>query len=201
VLITFDDSRLDSFRGADRVLQRYGLRATMFTITGAISDTSTTYLKWDELRAMRASGRWDVELHANRGHVDIPTGGGHRGPFYANLFPGETFAHYRQRVTSDLAGGWKTLRDQLHGVRPDAYAAPFGDVGHDATNDPRIRRFLQGWLVARFGAVFVQRDDPPFTSPRTPRAAEPRFEIRRATPTTDLYAWLQRRAPNDRRER
>jgi poly-beta-1,6-N-acetyl-D-glucosamine N-deacetylase len=199
VLITFDDSRLDSYRGADRVLQRYRLRATMFAITGSISDQSTTYLKWDELRAMRDSGRWDVQLHADRGHVDIPTGGGHRGPFYANFFPGETFPHYRQRVTADLGRGWQALREQLPGEAPEAYAAPFGDIGRDATNDPRIPRYLSHWIVDRFGLIFVQRNDPPFTSRSTPRAAEPRFEVRRATTTQDVYAWLQRRAPSDDR--
>ena len=34
ILLTFDDGRLDSYRGADRVLQRYGMQATMFLITG-----------------------------------------------------------------------------------------------------------------------------------------------------------------------
>jgi hypothetical protein len=174
----------------------------MFAITGVVADTSTTYLKWDELRSMRSSGRWDVQLHANKGHVDIPTDHeGKRGPFYANLFPGETFPHYQQRVTRDLENGWDDLRKQLSGDRPEAYAAPFGDVGRDATNDPRIPRFLQRWLVGRFGAIFVQRDNPPFTTPSTPRAALPRFEVRRPTTTHDLYGWLQRHAvPDDRKE-
>ena len=33
ILITFDDGRLDSYRGADAALGRYGMRATMFVIT------------------------------------------------------------------------------------------------------------------------------------------------------------------------
>ena len=38
VLVTFDDGRLDSFRGADAVLERYGMRATMFAIADAMRD-------------------------------------------------------------------------------------------------------------------------------------------------------------------
>ncbi len=33
ILITFDDGRLDSYQGADAILARYGMRATMFVIT------------------------------------------------------------------------------------------------------------------------------------------------------------------------
>ena len=36
VLLTFDDGRLDSYRGADAPLQRMGMHAAMFVITGRI---------------------------------------------------------------------------------------------------------------------------------------------------------------------
>ena len=72
ILITFDDGLLDSYQGADAVLERYGLRATMFVITANADAAEPGYLSWPQLRAMAASGRWDLQEHAHAGHVRIP---------------------------------------------------------------------------------------------------------------------------------
>jgi hypothetical protein len=44
ILLTFDDGRLDSYRGADRVLERTGMRAAIFVITGEIEKRNPFYL-------------------------------------------------------------------------------------------------------------------------------------------------------------
>ena len=109
ILITFDDGRLDSYQGADAVLGRYGLRATMFVITGYAAAVKAGYLSWPQLRAMASSGRWDVQEHAHAGHTLIPTGPGNRtGPYYANLLyrkgVRERFSAFKRRVTTDIEG-------------------------------------------------------------------------------------------------
>lgn len=71
ILLTFDDGRLDSYRGADRVLQRHGMQATMFVITGKIEEGDPEYLTWAELHAMAGSGRWDIEPHGHEGHQKL----------------------------------------------------------------------------------------------------------------------------------
>ena len=76
ILITFDDGRLDSYQGADAILARYGMRATMFVITAYAGAAKPGYLSWPQLRAMAGGGRWDVQEHAHAGHVRIPTGPG-----------------------------------------------------------------------------------------------------------------------------
>ena len=97
ILITFDDGRLDSYQGADAILGRYGMRATMFVITAAANAAKPGYLSWPQLRAMAAGGRWDLQEHAHAGHVRIPTGpGGRTGPYYANLI-------YRNGTRGDSA--------------------------------------------------------------------------------------------------
>ncbi len=88
ILLTFDDARLDAFRGADAILGALGERATTFVITrNPEMRDDPKWLRWDELARMLASGRWDVQEHANEGHVTIPTGVDSTGadvlkPFY-----------------------------------------------------------------------------------------------------------------------
>ena len=72
ILLTFDDGRLDSFRGADKVLAEHDFRATMFVITGTTDREIPFNLYWHELRDMEDSGRWDLQLHAHDGHVNTP---------------------------------------------------------------------------------------------------------------------------------
>ena len=103
ILITFDDGRLDSYRGADPVLEQYGFRATMFVITEPVERGNPFYLRWNELPKMRDSGRWDLQEHAGARHkiVRIDAAGTH-GAFFANRMCAdgnlETFAAYERRV-------------------------------------------------------------------------------------------------------
>lgn len=94
VLITFDDGYLDNWVYAHPVLQEFGLRATLFLITGwigegplrshdgqvAIPDVPThkqamaaagegrlddTFLRWSEVEAMRMAGTFDFHSHTH----------------------------------------------------------------------------------------------------------------------------------------
>ena len=114
ILITFDDGLLSSYQGADAILARYDMRATMFVITASADAAKPGYLSWPQLRAMAAGGRWDVQEHAHAGHVRIPTGPGRRtGPYYANLIyrngTRERFSAFKRRVSSDILAGRRLL--------------------------------------------------------------------------------------------
>jgi len=94
VLITFDDGYLDNWVHAHPVLQEFGLRATLFMITGWIGDGpvrphagqpdapavpnhkqamaeakagrfDATFLRWSEVEAMRAAGAFDFHSHTH----------------------------------------------------------------------------------------------------------------------------------------
>jgi Polysaccharide deacetylase len=201
VLITFDDGRLDSFRGADEVLARYGLRATMFVITGQIAEKNPFYLDWTELHRMQRSGRWDIQPHAFRGHVQIAVDArGDLKPYYAmrrysRSAGQETFADYQRRVALDLF----TLADQFRQQAIDvhALAVPYGDYGQqDAGNDPRIVPFTLGLMRSQFDTVFVQDDhnDPPYTTP-TGGGPQKRWEAHTSSTAEQLYEWLRARDP------
>ena len=139
ILITFDDGRLDSYQGADAVLARYGMRATMFVITANADAAKPGYLSWPQLRAMAAGGRWDLQEHAHAGHVLIPTGPGRRtGPYYANLIyrngVRERFSAFKRRVSSDILAGRRLMAAQIPGFEPLAFAVPYSDYGQERTN-------------------------------------------------------------------
>ena len=104
VLITFDDGLVDSYLGADQILARLGMRATMFVITENARRTKAGLPELAKLGAMAAGGHWDLQEHAHAGHVLIPTGPrGRTGPYYANLLyrdgARETFTAFKRRVS------------------------------------------------------------------------------------------------------
>ena len=201
ILITFDDGRFDSYRGADSVLARDGFRATMFVITGPLAAHNPFYLNWTELHRMRSSGRWDIQPHAYRGHMQITVDAhGDQRPFYAmrrwlRSTGEESFAGFQRRVASDLF----TLAEQFRtqGIPVYSIAVPFGDYGQqDAGNDPRAAPFTLGLMHAQFGTVFIQdnQDDPAFTTP-TIGGPQKRWEAHSSTTAAQLYAWLRAHDP------
>jgi hypothetical protein len=193
VVLTFDDGRLDSYRGADRVLQREGMRAAMFVITGQIERKNPFYLTWSELHRMAASGRWDVEPHADAGHRLVVTDArGDTAPFYAarrftRSGGRESMADWEARTTTDILAVRAKLAAQ--GFRSDTFAVPYSDVG----GDPRIRALLGAFLTRQFGTYFLDADEPAWTHPGSGPAS--RFELHTGTSLAALYAWLRWHAP------
>ncbi len=199
ILITFDDGRLDSYRGADKILAAHHMRAVMYAITEPIRKHNPFHLSWEELHRMQRSGRWDIQPHAHDGHrMVVVDGAGRTGPFYANAkftrSAGlEDFASYTQRVAGDVYALKDDFREQ--GLDSQTFAVPFGDRGQHAL--ARMRRFLDDLLTSQFRVVFVQRvgNDPGYTTPSGP--AE-RLELHTATRTDDLYRWLVDHDPAQR---
>lgn len=200
LLLTFDDGRLDSFRGADAVLERHGFRAVMFAMAGEAGEQSGFYSTWEELREMEQSGRWEIQLHAGHGHHGVPTGPGQsqEGAFYANrIWNGreaglESFAAARDRIVGDISWGRQEMEENMPGFRSRLFAVPFGEFGQHHTNDRRIPRMLRPFLAHEFAAIFVQAADPPFSQPGGATHVVRRFEVRSSTGTDGLYAWLSR---------
>ena len=200
ILLNFDDARLDSFRGADAVLERHGFRATAFVIPAVVQSRHPFYSHWDELKAMARSGRWDIQQHAGEGHYLIPSGpGGMEAPYYATRrYAGsgqyESWDAYRERVTSDLDRGRALLEKHFPDFESWTFAVPFGDYGQNNTNDPRIPGFMRAELSLRFNAVFTQ-NHPRYTTPGTPAADLQRYEVHTDTSADDLYRWLSTHLP------
>ncbi len=209
VLITFDDGRLDSYRGADRILQRYGMRAAMFVITGEVERRNPFYTSWKELQRMQDSGRWDIQPHAADGHVEVTHRPGllgavnapNTGAFYAyRRFTRsrgiESISEWEQRVTTDVYAARDDVVDHIEGVQPLTFAVPYGNYGQRDSNDPRIEHLFGDFLHRQFLVTFVQDDgnDPDFTTPRSLHGNAKRYEVHTDTSADDVYRWLARHA-------
>jgi biofilm PGA synthesis lipoprotein PgaB len=190
LLLTFDDARADSWTGADGILTKLGFTAVMFVDVGRVDAGDPEYLTWPELRQLDADGRWELQLHSGKGHVQIQYGPGDDdyGPFYAYSKPGEDFAGWRERVRSDITRAQETLSSQIPSYRPLAFAPPYGTYGQDGTNDPRIPDDLLPWLVGRYGIVFTQ--DRNARAKPGDGAPNGRIQVNRGMAGGDLYDLL-----------
>ena len=201
ILITFDDGRLDSYRGADKVLADHDFRATMFVIVGRVDSGGSFYLNWQELRMMAESGRWDLQEHSGVGHVNVVyNAAGDVGEAYAyrRYVKGlglESFGDYRQRVREDILWGKTTMEQKIPGYTPWTFAVPYGNYGQNGTNDSRIPEFLNRFLRRNFLAVFLTRP-PKFTTAFTPRGKIGRYEIHTVTSADRMYTWLRAGMPS-----
>jgi peptidoglycan/xylan/chitin deacetylase (PgdA/CDA1 family) len=198
ILITFDAGRLDSYRGAHRILQRNGFTAAMFVASDEVRRENPQFLMWKELHAMQRSHVWEIEAYGHRGWARVSYDAqGHMAPFYAvrrytRSRGQESFADYDQRVTEDVFA----VRDELrgHGFQPRAMAVPWGDYGQLLTNDPRIAPFVRELLSREFSAFFTRnpRNAPEYAG----RDAEAqRYVVGRTTTTDQMYMWLRDHSP------
>ena len=158
LLLTFDDARADSWTGGDAILKKLNFTAVMFVDVGRVDAGDREYLTWKELESAQGSGRWQLQLHSGKGHVQIQYGPGDDdfGPFYAYKKQGEDFDGWQKRVRSDIEWGQRTLADHIAAYKPLAFAPPYGSYGQDGTNDPKIPDDLLGWLSNRYDAIFTQ---------------------------------------------
>lgn len=159
ILLTFDDGRLDSYRGADEILAHFGDVATIFVVAAWPEARPGWALHWSELATMQDSGRWDVQEHAGDGHHHIQVApDGKRGEFYAYLgWHGgsglESFGDYKKRVSGDVEWGEQMLADHVPGYHPFAFAVPYSNYGQRFTNEPRIPDFFLHFLHTEFPVV------------------------------------------------
>jgi peptidoglycan/xylan/chitin deacetylase (PgdA/CDA1 family) len=194
LLLTFDDSLANSFEGADPVLRQLGWNAVMFVDVGSVDARKKHYASWKQIEAAQASGRWEMQLHAGRGHHNIAYDAkGTMGPFYANrVLADESLAGWQRRVVDDLNWGQATLRKHVPSYRPLSFAPPYGDFGQLATDDRAIPQRLGALLEQRYGIVFVQQ---PAAYAKPGETVVPRLQITRKMAGGDIHAWLAQQLP------
>jgi peptidoglycan/xylan/chitin deacetylase (PgdA/CDA1 family) len=78
VVITFDDADESVYEYAFPVLRRYGLRASVFVVTGRVGQhwNGVRCLDWARLREMQQSGVFDIQSHSHDLHYKVETGAG-----------------------------------------------------------------------------------------------------------------------------
>lgn len=186
VWITFDDGCKGVWQYADPVLNRYGMRATAYIITGFVGTNQPYYMTWDEITDLHRTGRWDLEAHTHLGHVQVASDDhGGKAPYLttAEWIPDqrrmETPAEYRNRVTNDLAECKRQL--VAHGFPvPIFFAYPFS--AHE--DDPNSTdNWLQQTVLSMYRAAMLD-DSTDITTTSSNDVL--RGEIQRMDITADL---------------
>jgi Polysaccharide deacetylase len=164
ILLTFDDGRRDAYLAADPILRSDGFHAVEFVVPGWVTANPGFSLSWAQIRAMAASGIWDIEEHFGYGHEYVQVNAaGQRGGEFGHLafVPGrggtaahlETFAQFRHRVEKNMLWGETQLREHLSSFQPLAVGVPEGDYGQGIASPP-IAPFVLSWLRRHFDVVF-----------------------------------------------
>ncbi len=168
-LLTFDDGRMDSYQGADPVLNALGFHAVMFVPTGDILHKKVLpgsyYLDEVALHAMIDSGRWELGslgIQANTAGGEIPIdSAGTQGNFLSNKMwladSGrlETDEEYITRVSNELVGSKADLQNTL-GVPITTFAYPFSDYGQESRNNSRAVSIINEALKQNYTLAFQQ---------------------------------------------
>lgn len=157
VLITFDDGFYNNLSLALPLLEKYDMTA-LVSIVGRYTDDyaaadphadSYSYLTWEDLSALLASGRIEIGSHTYDLHSDTVRKGCAR-------LPDETLEDYSAMLAADVG----LLSTELHlncGVSPVVFAYPFGSLCPESLPVLRDSGILMT-LTCREGMNLITRD-------------------------------------------
>ena len=169
IIITFDDGRKDSYYTTDDVLRQLGFKATLFEATGPHLNGNTFYLTFEELRAMRDTGRWEIEPHGRHSHEYVQISDDQNDGTYGRYLTSkvylpdfgrlETEEEFEQRVEQDYVDGIEDLKNNI-GVDARYFAIPLNDYGElPVSNYPKAAAFNKLLLEKYFRLAFIQANE------------------------------------------
>ncbi|WP_051053634.1 polysaccharide deacetylase family protein [Mycolicibacterium chubuense] len=176
VLITFDDGTHGLWTYADRILERHGMRAVSFLITGNVGANRPYYLSWQEIERMARSGRWDFQSHTRKMHARMPVD--RAGTLASEMthrrwLSGqnrlETSGEFEAKIRKDLRGSIQDIAD--HGLpRPTLFAFPFSEGYNDNgdSRDPEAATIAMSVIREMFAGAL--NNAPPLPLPPGARA-------------------------------
>jgi peptidoglycan/xylan/chitin deacetylase (PgdA/CDA1 family) len=157
VLITFDDGFYNNLSLALPLLERYDMTA-LVSIVGRYTDDyaaadphadSYSYLTWEDISDLLASGRIEIGSHTYDLHSDTVRKGCAR-------LPEETVEDYSSMLSADV--GLLSTELRLHcGVSPVVFAYPFGSLCPESLPVLRDSGILMT-LTCREGMNLITRD-------------------------------------------
>jgi peptidoglycan/xylan/chitin deacetylase (PgdA/CDA1 family) len=137
VVITFDDADESVYEYAYPVLEKHGLRATMFVITSRVGTTwnGVRCLDWARLREIQRSGVFGIESHTHDYHYKVGSREDSRPVFVAASEGGpggRSGTSWEEALFNDLARS-RVLIEQQIGRTSRFLAWPYG-FGNPAVN-------------------------------------------------------------------
>lgn len=207
IVITFDDGVKSIWVYGDEILRRERLRAISYLITARVGDRQPYYLTWQEVRTMRATGRWEFGAHTRDGHRRIPATATREAPFLTNRMwlatqgRRETVAEWTARVRRDLDGSLADFR-RAGLPRPLSFADPFSSTG-SANVDAELLPRLLDLELARFPVLVNNRVPGALARRGDARSYVRRIEVFRGTSGPGLVREIARAIsrPPERRRR
>lgn len=162
-LLTFDDGRKDSYYPVDPVLKILDYNAVIFVITENLYvPDDTYYLTRMELKAMKKSGRWEIQSHTRNGHqnviIDADNSVAHflsNKIFLSSEQRIETDEEYRDRLAGDLYEAKLNIKEKL-GHEAYAFAYPFSDYGAEGINYPEAKNVILDIVDDNYKLAFYQ---------------------------------------------
>jgi peptidoglycan/xylan/chitin deacetylase (PgdA/CDA1 family) len=187
ILITFDDGRDAQFYPADPILKDNGFNAVMFSITKYnTKDKVTYYLNKSEINDLLATGRWELQAHAQESHAYYQIDNdGNLGPYLTSKLwlasenRIETTDEYTHRVNKEMQEV-KDALTQNFSIHASALAYPFGQYGQNPTNYIGAKDVILDAAQPRFATTYIQAHTPEgFTQnyPQTNSLLAKRIEI------------------------
>jgi len=132
VMLTFDDGCYNNLSYVQPLLEKYDMKAVLSVVgryadeasmPGAIFNNNYSYLNWEQLRALQAGGRIEVQSHSYNLHGGDARMGLRRPA-------GEAEGTYRQIVTADLRMMQKRMEAEL-GQPALCFTYPFGFITNE----------------------------------------------------------------------
>ena len=162
ILTTFEQSRKSSYFDTRQVLRQNRWKAVMFVWTKPIRDEDPSALRWPYIRDMILSKTWEVGGESEDGFRQIPASPqGRRGNFMSTpkwIVPEhryETPEEFGSRLESDVKSNYEEIMRQT-GVKPLAYAFPYGDFGQYDSRALLTRRLNLDLVGKYFDLGFLQ---------------------------------------------
>ncbi|AIO69006.1 polysaccharide deacetylase family protein [Burkholderia oklahomensis] len=149
VAITVDDGHRSVYELLRPIVLRERLPVTLFIYPSAISNASYA-MTWDELRALRDTGRFDIESHT-WWHPNFRTERRRLAPDAFRRFAATQFAHSRALIEREVGGP------------VDLLAWPFGLYDGELTSLAAQSGYVAGFTL---DARKVWRGDAPLALPR-----------------------------------
>ncbi len=204
ILITFDDARIDSFELADPILEKYGMKATMFVPTGLTLEGHPFFADWARLERFASTGRWDLQAHGHRAHDLIAiSSDGTEGSFLVNRMwlPAEARLEneeeYLARVEEDYRRVKREIESRVAGATVAGYAFPFSEAGQENSgNYPDASQVNERFLSASYRFGFIQ--DANGYNELGPSRFLKRYSVPRDFDGKDLLRRLAREHPRTR---
>lgn len=135
ILLTFENTRKNTFFEGRAILEDLNWRAVMGVITRRVNSKDRDTILWPYLKSMAMDDRWDLACESSNGVGFIAADSqGLRAPFFATrkwLFNESRFEsvdEFKERIDADHAAAIRDFESKLH-QKPIAFFFPLGNYG------------------------------------------------------------------------